>query len=197
MPTGSEGGALISAARAVVTYNSTAYVTRTDYISVELPHSFSSQGIVVRTDMQRPLSTVPAGVLVEEIGDGGLIWINVSRGEVRCGVVRAAWTLLTELLRANRAPPFIRAHGPHRHLLSRRQRGALLSLMRGVFPVVEVSANFRMPSMSYCGRVRLTTVVCCSRHSGAARARSSGSAVKIAREIHPTQIFVECVNSKL
>ncbi len=73
-----EGGVLASASRIVTVENATHYVTRTNFIAVE-----STVGglVVVRTNMARPLAASPASVLFSELGDGGLVLVNISAGE--------------------------------------------------------------------------------------------------------------------
>ena len=78
-----EGGILVSAKRALVVHNVSHFVTRAEFVAVEVRHSaVIPDTIVVRTDMDRPLalgrdsaSGPVVGVTMKEIGDGQLVEI--------------------------------------------------------------------------------------------------------------------------
>ena len=71
-----EGGVLVSGARALVSSNVSHYVTRTAFIGVEL--TIAALGpVIVRTNMARPLSSLPP-VALTELGDGGLVLVDIA-----------------------------------------------------------------------------------------------------------------------
>lgn len=76
---GAEGGALGSGARELVSSNATHYVTRTAFVAVEAGAG-GSGSIVLRTNMARPLAVSPPGVPFTELGDGGLVRVDVGAG---------------------------------------------------------------------------------------------------------------------
>ena len=77
-----EGGVLATGSRALVSANSTHYVTRTAFVAVErLADAAATAPLVLRTNMARPLATSPAGVSITELGDGGLVLVGIGAGE--------------------------------------------------------------------------------------------------------------------
>lgn len=79
-----EGGFLASAARSVVSANATHYVTQADFLALEVPDSYTTGVVVVRTSMSRPLVTDPPGLPITPL------WEDV----VAIGRVTPGMTLL-------------------------------------------------------------------------------------------------------
>ena len=79
---GAFGGVLVSGARALVAANASSYVTRTSFVAVEAPlvPPRGAGPIVVRTNMARPLAASPQGTVFTELGDGGLVQLNLPPG---------------------------------------------------------------------------------------------------------------------
>jgi alpha-L-fucosidase 2 len=86
-----EGGVLVSAARQVLMQNLSHYITRTSFVAVErLDNVTVKSPLVLRTDLERPLSTFPLGVTITELGDGNLIQVDLAPGE-GCAIFSTAF----------------------------------------------------------------------------------------------------------
>jgi hypothetical protein len=75
-----EGGFVVSAVRDRDFGDDTTkvYTAKTRFVAIE---SNAGSVCVVRTDMPRPLHTHPAGVELEELGNGGLVRVGIGKGE--------------------------------------------------------------------------------------------------------------------
>ena len=72
------GGVLASAARFVRSLDAHELVTATSWVAVEASPAWARTPVVVRASLVRPLATVPAGVALTELGDGGLLLVDLA-----------------------------------------------------------------------------------------------------------------------
>ena len=71
-------GVLASAARAVRSLDAHALVTSTAWVAVEAGPAWARTPVVIRAALARPLATLPAGVTLTELGDGGLLLVDLA-----------------------------------------------------------------------------------------------------------------------